>query len=89
MDSGSDRQRIEQVVRALETGVGNAVDRDILAAVVKADFDRYAATARIQAFVPILVEREVRARILKHRMTSPQRAAPRGSVRATPNARHS
>lgn len=73
MDGASDRQQIEQVVDALETGVGSAVDRDILAAVVEADFDRYAATARIKAFVPILVERDVRARILKHRVTRPQR----------------
>ena len=52
MDRGSDRLQIDQVVDALETGVGSAVDRDILAAVVEADFDRYAATARIKAFVP-------------------------------------
>ena len=77
MDGDSDRIQIEQVVDALETGVGSEMDRDILAAVVEADFDRYSATARIKAFVPILVERDVRARILKHRMTRPQRAATR------------
>ena len=80
MDGDSDRIQIEQVVDALETGVGSEVDRDILAAVVEADFDRYSATARIKAFVPILVERDVRARILKHRMTRPQRGATRASA---------
>ena len=39
-----------------------------------------AATARIKAFVPILVERDVRARILKHRMTRPQHGATRASA---------
>jgi len=82
MDGDSDRIQIEQVVDALETGVGSEVDRDILAAVVEADFDRYSATARIKAFVPILVERDVRARILKHRMTRPQRAATRAPASA-------
>jgi hypothetical protein len=82
MDGGSDRQRIDQVVDALESGVGSALERDVLAAVVEADFGRYESTARITAFVPILVERDVRARILKHRVTRAQQRATKLSPRA-------
>ena len=81
MDGDTDRQQIDQVVDALESGVGSAVERDVLAAVVEADFDRYASTARIKSFVPILVERDVRARILKHRVTRAQQRATRVSTR--------
>jgi hypothetical protein len=66
MNGAITRVHIERVVDALETGVGSEMDRDILAVVVEADFGRYATTARIKDFVPILVERDVRERILKH-----------------------
>jgi hypothetical protein len=83
MDGDTDRQQIDQVVDALESGIGSAMERDVLAAVVEADFDRYASTARIKSFVPILVERDVRARILKHRVTRAQQRATRVSARTS------
>jgi hypothetical protein len=82
MDGANDRQHIDQVVDALEIGVGGAVDRDTLEAVVEADFDRYSSTARITAFVPIFVERDVRARLQKHRVTRTRPAAPKVSSRS-------
>lgn len=82
MDGANDRQHIDQVVDALEIGVGSAVDRDTLAAVVEADFGRYSSTARITAFVPIFVERDVRARLQKHRNARKRPIPPKVSPRS-------
>ncbi len=56
---------VMSVVEALEGRV-DAVDRDTLIAVVEADFRRYDG-ARIKDFVPVLVERDVRAQLLRLR----------------------
>lgn len=61
------RREIDVVVDSLEAGVGRGVlDHDKLEAVVAADFGRY-ASARIKDFVPVLVERNVRDRLLRAR----------------------
>jgi hypothetical protein len=57
------RQHIDLVVDALTDRVDPSVDHETLTAVVEADFKRY-ESARIQDFVPVLVERDVRQRLL-------------------------
>ncbi len=59
-------QRVLRVVAELERRVGAGMDRDLLTAAVEADFHRY-DSARIKEFVPVLVEREVRAYVLQLR----------------------
>lgn len=54
---------IERVVLSLESRDAPGVDHDTLTAVVEADFRRY-DSARIKDFVPVLVERDVRARLI-------------------------
>ena len=61
------RQQIERVVDALVSDELATVDRETLTAVVEADFHRYTTRARVTDFVPVLVERDVRARLRKHR----------------------
>jgi hypothetical protein len=61
------RKQIDRVVDAIAADELATVDRDTLTAVVEADFHRYAARARVTDFVPVLVERDVRARLRKHR----------------------
>lgn len=53
---------IERVVLSLESRDDPGVDHDTLTAVVEADFRRY-DSARIKDFVPLLVERDIRARL--------------------------
>ena len=61
------RRDVDLVVDSLEAGVGRGgVDHETLAAVVAADFRRF-DSARIKDFVPVLVENDIRARILMAR----------------------
>jgi hypothetical protein len=62
MDTSS-RQHIDLVVDALAARVDPFVDHETLTAVVEADFKRY-ESARIKDFVPVLVERDVRQRLV-------------------------
>ena len=62
MDTRS-RQHIELVVDALAMRVDPAVDHETLTAVVEADFKRY-ESARIKEIVPVLVERDIRQRLI-------------------------
>jgi hypothetical protein len=71
MDTQS-RQHIEQVVDALAARVDPAVDHDTLTAVVEADFKRY-ESARIKDFVPVLVERDIRERLVLRGVRRQQR----------------
>lgn len=66
------RTRVERVVDALADERGN-IDRDTLAVVVEADFLRYSSTARVQDFVPVFVERDVRARLRRRYGQAPRR----------------
>jgi hypothetical protein len=58
-----DTRQVRSVVESLESRVKTPVDHDTLTAVVEADFHRY-DSARIKDFVPALVERDVRARLV-------------------------
>jgi hypothetical protein len=71
MDSQS-RQHIEHVVDALTDRVDPGVDHDTLTAVVEADFKRY-ESARIKDFVPVLVERDIRQRLVRRGVRRQQR----------------
>jgi hypothetical protein len=64
--------RVERVVEALADECGN-IDRDTLTVVVEADFRRYSSTARVQDFVPVFVERDVRARLRRRYGQAPRR----------------
>jgi hypothetical protein len=68
MAFGDVEQQRRVVVDALEARFGDVVDRQTLDAVVQADFSRY-AQARVKDFVPVLVERDVSAR-LRHTVAS-------------------
>jgi Arc/MetJ family transcription regulator len=61
--------KVEFIVSSLRDRVETPVEDDILAEVVRADFKRY-DSARIKDFVPALVERDVRERLLRRRSTS-------------------
>jgi hypothetical protein len=63
MNDAKTQHAIERVVGLLEAGVGRDEDHDALHAEVEADFGRYDG-ARITDFVPVLVENDIRARIL-------------------------
>jgi hypothetical protein len=63
MNDAKTQHAIERVVGVLEAGVGRNEDHEALQAEVEADFDRY-DSARIRDFVPVLVENDIRARIL-------------------------
>jgi hypothetical protein len=52
------------VMDALKTQFGDAVDPDVLEAVVEADFARF-EDATIKDLVPVLVEKDVRERIVR------------------------
>lgn len=58
-----DTKQVRSVVESLESRAKTPVDHDTLTAVVEADFHRY-DSARIKDFVPALVERDVRARLV-------------------------
>ena len=65
MSDALKRRDVDLVVDSLEAGVGRGrVDHDTLADVVAAGFGRY-ASARIKDFVPVLVEHNVRDRLLR------------------------
>jgi hypothetical protein len=70
-DVDQDAQK-QFVMRTLETRFGDRVDHDVLEAVVDADFARF-EHAPIRDFVPVLVEKDVRERILR-RPTFAERA---------------
>jgi hypothetical protein len=53
-----------RVMTSLEAQFGEAVDQHVLQAVVDADFALY-ENAHVKDFVPVLVEKDVRARILR------------------------
>ena len=61
-ETDSAQTGIESVVRALHLRFGSAVELTTIAAEVEYEVASYSA-ARITDFVPILVEREVRARL--------------------------
>jgi hypothetical protein len=67
MHAPGDRKQIDRVVDAIAADELATIDRDTLTAVVEADFHRYSSRARFTDFVPVLVERDVRARLQKHR----------------------
>jgi hypothetical protein len=73
MHAPEDRKQIDRVVDAIAADELGAIDRDTLTAVVEADFHRYAARASFTDFVPVLVERDVRARLRKHRNRTQRR----------------
>jgi len=73
MHAPADRKQIDRVVDAIASDELAVVDRDTLTAVVEADFHRYVARARFTDFVPVLVERDVRARLRKHRIRTRRR----------------
>lgn len=56
------RQHIDRIVDTLEEE-NATVDPATLRAVVEADFHRYEATAKFLDFVPVFVERDVRAQL--------------------------
>jgi hypothetical protein len=58
-----DPRQVRSVVESLQRRAKAPVDHDTLTAVVEADFHRY-DSARIKDFVPALVERDVRARLI-------------------------
>lgn len=55
-------QRVESVVRSLQAGFDDTVDAARITAEVEAEFDTY-SEVRVTEFVPIFVERRVRARL--------------------------
>jgi hypothetical protein len=61
--------KVNLIVSSLKDRVETPVEDDILAEVVRADFKRY-ASARIRDFVPALVERDVRERLLRRPSTT-------------------
>jgi hypothetical protein len=60
--------KVRLIVSSLKDRVETPVEDDILAEVVRADFKRY-DSARIRDFVPALVERDVRERLLRRPST--------------------
>lgn len=73
MHAEAERKQIDRVVDAIASDDLGTVDRDTLTAVVEADFHRYATQARFTDFVPVLVERDVRARLRKHHRSRARR----------------
>jgi hypothetical protein len=61
--------KVEFIVSSLRDRLETPVEDEILAEVVRADFRRY-DSARIQDFVPALVERDVRERLLRRPSTT-------------------
>jgi hypothetical protein len=57
-------RHIELVVRSLRTRLGAAVGLDLIRAEVETGFAAY-SQARVRDFVPILVEAEVRSRLVR------------------------
>ena len=57
------QRAVDQVVGLLEADVGSAVSREALHAAVETDFERF-DDARIKGFVPVLVENDMRSRIV-------------------------
>jgi hypothetical protein len=57
-------RNVDLIVKGLRTRVEPTVDDETLTALVEADFTRY-ERARIRDFVPALVERDVRERLLR------------------------
>ena len=55
-------QRVESVVQSLQVGLEDTVEVSLIEAAVEAEFDSF-AEARVGDFVPIFVERHVRARL--------------------------
>jgi hypothetical protein len=66
MNDAKNRRAVDRVVGLLEAGVAGAVAHDALEAAVEEDFRRYDG-ARITVFVPVLVENDIRGRILRSR----------------------
>lgn len=66
MSNAKTQRSVNQVVGLLEAGVGSDVSHDALQAAVEADFERF-DDARIKDFVPVLVENDMRARIMRVR----------------------
>ena len=62
LNSDPSRARVESVVRSLHSRFGSSVDVADIEAEVEIEIGSY-ATARITDFIPILVEREVHARL--------------------------
>jgi hypothetical protein len=60
------RKEVDGIVGRLEGGIARAVDHDALQAAVERDFHRY-DDARIRDFIPVLVENDIRARLLTAR----------------------
>lgn len=61
--------KVEFIVSSLRERVDTPVEDDILAEVVRADFRHY-ASVRIKDFVPALVERDVRERLVRRPSTT-------------------
>jgi len=66
MDDAKHRHAVDRVVGLLEAGIAHSVDHERLHAAVAADFHRFDG-ARIRDFIPILVESDIRGRILTSR----------------------
>jgi hypothetical protein len=66
MNDARTQRDVERVVGLLEAGVGRAVSHDSLHAAVEADFERF-EDAHIRDFIPVLVENDLRDRILSSR----------------------
>jgi hypothetical protein len=66
MNAAGTEKAVGAVVGRLEAGVAHGVDQDQLRKAVEADFRRFDG-ARIRDFIPVLVENDIRARILTAR----------------------
>ena len=74
MESENEQLQVERVVAAIESDEGPEIDHETLIAVVEADVHRYASTATVTDFIPVLVEKDIRARIRRHREARPHGA---------------
>jgi hypothetical protein len=63
MNAVPNQRAVDQVVGVIEAGVGRDVDHQSLQSAVEADFKRFEG-ARIKEFVPVLVENDIRSRIV-------------------------
>ncbi len=65
----SNEKKVALIVSTLRDRLHTPVDDDTLTEFVRADFTRY-EQARIRDFIPVLVERDVRERLLRRPTTS-------------------
>jgi hypothetical protein len=80
IESRTVTERVESIVRSLRSGLGEGLDAAVIRAEVEAELAACSG-ARVQQFLPIIVERRVWARLCQERSSErgePDRTGGRG-----------